>query len=210
MTYTNRRQAGAVLARELGELAEKSPVVLGLPRGGVPVAAAVAEELHADLDVIVVRKLGVPFHRELAMGAVGEDGVEVLNDEVISSLKVTSEDIALTEQRELQELARRSARFRQGAARIPLEGRDAIIVDDGIATGATAAAACEVARAHGARKVVLAAPVAASQAIRRLRDHADSIVCPQITPDLGAVGLWYEDFRQVQDSEVVEILHAHR
>lgn len=210
MTYTNREHAGAVLARELERFADDSPVVLGLPRGGVPVAAAIADELKAELDIIVVRKLGVPFHRELAMGAIGEGGVKVLNHEVITSLRVSSADIEKTEESELAELSRRARQFRAGASPVPIAGRTAIIVDDGIATGASAAAACEVARAHRATKVVLAAPVAATQAIRRLEKHADHIVCPLVTSDLGAVGLWFEDFRQVPDTDVMQILRAHR
>ena len=157
--FTDRRDAGRRLAARLGHLSGPDTVVLGLPRGGVPVAYEVATALRAPLDVIVVRKLGVPFQPELGMGAIGEGGARVINEQVVRMAGVAPADIETVESHERQELERRSTRFRAGLPRLDLRGRTALIVDDGIATGSTALAACQVARASGAERVVLAVPV---------------------------------------------------
>jgi predicted phosphoribosyltransferase/dienelactone hydrolase len=186
-------------------------VVLGLPRGGVPVAYEVARALDAPLDVIVVRKVGVPGQPELAMGAIGEDGVRVVNDEIVRVVGATAADFSRIEQIERAELQRRAERFRGAAPRVDLVGRVAVIVDDGIATGSTARAACQVARAHGADRVVLAVPVAAPDSVRALASDADEIVCVEQPTWLRSVGQWYDDFTQVDDREVVDLLErAHR
>src|SRR5713226_5068289 len=159
MPFRDRREAGQRLAELLASLRALSPLVLGLPRGGVPVAFEVARTLDAPLDILVVRKLGVPFQPELGMGAVGEDGVRVLNAEVVREAGVTDAQLAAIEARERAEVDQRAARLRGGRPAIPLTGRTVIIVDDGLATGATARAAIRVARARGAAQVVLAVPV---------------------------------------------------
>ncbi|HVN50639.1 MAG TPA: phosphoribosyltransferase family protein, partial [Acidimicrobiales bacterium] len=159
-TFEDRIEAGRVLAERLSSLRGKDVVVLGLPRGGVPVAEQVARALGAPLDVIVVRKLGVPFQPELAMGAIGEMGARVLDERLIAQAGITSEEVAEVESRERVELDRRVERLRRGRPRVPLEGRVAVVVDDGLATGSTARVACQVARHLGAATVVLAVPVA--------------------------------------------------
>jgi putative phosphoribosyl transferase len=206
VAFINRADAGRRLARELRSLRRENPVVLGLPRGGVPVAFEVAKALRAPLDVLVVRKLGVPFQPELAMGAIGEGGVRVINDEVTRSGRISDADIAAVEARERAELQQRTRRLRTGTPRIPLADRTVIIVDDGIATGSTARAACRVARAQHARKVVLASPVGAAEAVKRLRRDADGVVCLEIPALFFAIGQWYEDFTQTSDEQVAGLL----
>ncbi len=181
-------------------------MVLGLPRGGVPVAAEVAHALGAPLDVIVVRKLGVPFQPEVAMGAIGEDGVRVINYDVINGAGITIRDVALVEHRERAELERRAERFRHNRSRLDIRGRTAVVIDDGIATGSTARAACQVARAHGAGRVVLAVPVAPPDWTVRLAGVADEFVCVETPEPFRAVGQWYADFSQTTDEEVTECL----
>lgn len=206
MLFVDRIDAGRRLAERLGHLRDADPVVLGLPRGGVPVAHQVAEALDAPLDVIVVRKLGVPFQPELGMGAIGEDGVRIVNPEVLRAARVTDDEIAAVERRERAELERRARRFRGDRPRVPLEGRTAIVVDDGIATGSTARAACQVARAHGAARVVLAVPVAPPGWTDRLGADADELVCLETPEQFWAIGQWYGDFTQTSDGEVVDCL----
>jgi putative phosphoribosyl transferase len=184
-------------------------VVLALPRGGVPVAFEVARALVAPLDVILVRKLGVPSQPELGMGAIGEDGVRIINPDVVRLAHVGDDEIAAVEQRERDELQRRARTFRGDRPRISLAGRVAIVIDDGIATGSTARAACRVVRAHGAGRVVLAVPVASPTAVDSLRQDADEVVCLETPQWFFAIGQWYEDFTQTSDEEVVEVLeHA--
>jgi len=206
MRFRDRRVAGELLAAQLTGRELTDPVVLGLPRGGVPVAFEVARRLGAPLDVLVVRKLGVPFQPELGMGAIGESGVRVLNPEVVRAARVTDDEIARVESSERTELERRAAVYRAGRAPVPLAGRTAVVVDDGIATGGTARAALQVARAYGAHEVVLAVPVAPPEIIADLARVADQIVCLQQPADLYAVGAWYRDFSPVPDGDVVRLL----
>ena len=206
MRFRDRKEAGRLLAERLNPLRGQDVVVLGLPRGGVPVAAEVARALGAPLDVIVVRKVGVPFQHELAMGAVGEGGVLVVNERVVRLAHVGQEELERAERRERAELERRVQRFRGARPRIPLEGRTAVIVDDGIATGSTARAACAVARAQGAARIVLAAPVCARESARVLASDADELVFLETPRDFHAVGQFYVDFRPTEDGEVADLL----
>ena len=208
--FTNRIDAGRRLAPLLGHLRGQDLVVLGLPRGGVPVAAEVARFLGAPLDVIVVRKLGVPFQPEVAMGAIGEDGARVINHDVIASARITTQDVALVEQRERVELQRHAQQFRKSRPRLSLRGRIAVVIDDGIATGATARAACQVARAQGARRVVLAVPVAPHDWTLGLADAADEFVCVETPDRFRAVGQFYADFSPTTDEEVIDCLDRTR
>jgi putative phosphoribosyl transferase len=207
--FRDRRDAGERLAARLASYADESPVVVGLPRGGVVVAAAVAEALHAPLDVIVVRKVGVPTQPELGMGAVGEGGVIVRTQPVIQAARVTPEQFDAVVARERDEVARRAERFRGDRAPVQLAGRTVIVVDDGIATGGTARAALEVVRAQGARRVVLAVPVAPPETLRELESVADDVVCLDAPSWFQAVGLHYDDFTQTSDADVVALLQ-HR
>ena len=206
MRFVDRVDAGRRLAERLRHLRGEDVVVLGLPRGGVPVAAEVARALGAPLDVIVVRKLGVPSRPELAMGAVGEDGVLVVNQRVVRGVPVNEAGFAEVERQERQEVARRARRFRGDRTRLPLAGRTALIVDDGVATGSTARAACRIARAQGAARVVLAAPVCACEVADALGDVIDEAVCLMTPERFFAVGQFYADFRPTSDGEVVELL----
>jgi putative phosphoribosyl transferase len=210
MHFTDRADAGRRLAAKLEHLRGQPAVVLGLPRGGVPVAFEVARALGAPLDVIVVRKLGVPYQPELAMGAIGEDGVRVVNERVKTLAGVSDAAFAEVEARERVELERRARRFRGDRPRVPLAGLTAIVVDDGIATGSTARAACEVVRAQDATRVVLATPIAPPNTVTDLRDVADEIVCVETPAHFFAIGEWYTDFSQTSDAEVVALLGEGR
>ena len=204
--FDDRVDAGRRLAARLGHLRGEPVVVLGLPRGGVPVAAEVARALGAPLDVIVVRKLGVPFQPELGMGAVGEDGVRVINPEVMAAAEVTAAELAAAEARERAEVARRAARYRGGRPRTPLQGKVAVIVDDGIATGSTARAACQIARALGAARVVLATPVAPPGWQERIGRDADEMIAVITPAPFYGIGQFYADFSQTTDDEVIACL----
>jgi putative phosphoribosyl transferase len=208
--FADRRAAGRQLAARLVEYAGEHPVVLGLPRGGVPVAFEVAAALGAPLDVIVVRKLGVPSQPELGMGAVGEEGARVLNDDVIRIVEVTPAELATVEARERAEVTRRADRFRGGHDPIALRDRVVILVDDGVATGGTMRAAVEVARHRGARRVVVAVPVGAPDSLADIRRLADEVVALLEPADLWAVGAWYEDFTATEDDEVVRLVRLSR
>ena len=210
MRFRDRSDAGRQLASRLLPLRGKDAVVLGLPRGGVAVAAEVARALDVPLDVIVVRKLGVPAQPELGMGAIGEGDTRVINADVVRYSGVSEADIKAVERRERAELERRTKRFRGDAPREPLAGRIALLVDDGIATGSTARAACQVARAQGAIWVVLAAPVAPPSARSVLAGDADELVCLETPERFLAIGEWYDDFSQTRDEEVVSLLRAAR
>jgi putative phosphoribosyl transferase len=203
--FSDRADAGRRLASRLASL-HGDVVVLGLPRGGVPVAFEVARELGAPLDVIVVRKLGLPYQPELAMGAIGEGGVRIINDEVVRGSWVSPEVIDGVERRERRELARQAERFRAGRARADVAGRTAVLVDDGIATGSTARAACRVARGQGAARVILAAPVGPPGSARDLLGSCDDVVCVETPPSFGSVGQWYANFAPVSDATVADLL----
>lgn len=207
MIFADRIDAGRRLADRLQHLRTEPVVVLGLPRGGVPVAFQVAEALGAPLDVIVVRKLGVPYQPELAMGAIGEDGVRVVNDDIVERAGISERDLERAEAKERAELERRVLRFRGGAERIGLKGRTAVIVDDGIATGSTALAACEIARAQGAKRIVLAVPVAPYGWKQRFAHCTDEMIALAAPEDFSAVGQFYLNFRQVSDEEVMDWLN---
>ncbi|MGH6654626.1 MAG: phosphoribosyltransferase [Actinocrinis sp.] len=206
MQFADRVEAGRALAARLEHLRGRRPVALGLPRGGVPVAYEVAHALDAPLDVIVVRKLGVPWLPELAMGAIGEDGSRVVDEDIVRRQRVTALMFDEVEQREAAELARRAAAYRAGRAAVPIEGRTVIVIDDGIATGATARAACRVATRRGAAYVVLAAPVLPPDLIGPLTAVADEVVWARAPQDMVAVGNWYADFDQLSDVEVMDLL----
>jgi predicted phosphoribosyltransferase len=205
MYFHNRTDAGNQLAAKLEYLRPLDPVVLGLPRGGVPVAGEVAAALNAPLDIIVVRQLGAPGNEEFAMGAIGE-GVEVLHEDTIAALGVTNKQLNAVEERERAELDRRTRHFRGHRAPLEIRGRVVIIVDDGVATGATARAACEVVRAAGAERVILAVPVAPPGWRHRPGIDADEFVCLARPAGFMAIGQWYEDFTQTTDDEVTDWL----
>ncbi|MEV5509680.1 phosphoribosyltransferase family protein [Streptomyces orinoci] len=209
MRFDDRADAGRRLAQRVTHLRGEHPVVLGLPRGGVPVAYEVARELDAPLDVIIVRKLGVPYHRELGFGALGEGGVRVVRDDIMRMSRVNEHDLAEVQRGEEAQLRRQAERFRGGRPRLSLEGRTAVVVDDGVATGSTASAACRVARAQGAARVVLAVPVASPDAAEELRHEVDELICLSTPALFSAVGEWYRDFSQTEDEEVVELLRRN-
>ena len=204
--FADRVDAGRRLAAVLEHLRGQDVVVLGLPRGGVPVADEVARALGAPLDVIVVRKIGVPFQPELGMGAIGEDDVRIVDVGVMEMTGSTDREFRAVEARERAELDRRSRRFRGDRARVPLVGRTALIVDDGIATGSTARAACQVARAHGAARVVLAVPVAPPGWEERIGTDADELIALETPDGFRAIGQFYRDFSPTPDEEVVACL----
>jgi predicted phosphoribosyltransferase len=208
--FRDRADAGRQLAERLVPLRLDHPVILGLPRGGVPVAFEIARALRAPLDVVVVRKLGVPGHAELAMGALGEGGVVVVNELVVNDAHVTEAAFETVRRAEQQELDVRVRRLRGGSPPAPLNGRTAIVVDDGIATGSTARAACQVVRAAGAKRVLLAAPVAPHDAVNELKDAADDVLTVATPAHFQAVGQWYDDFAAVDDEEVAALLEGAR
>lgn len=210
MLFQNRHDAGRALSEALNHLMNQPVTILGLPRGGMPVAAEVATALHAPLDVLMVRKIGAPSHRELAMGAVGENGVTIRNEEVIASDRVTPREFAQAEVTARIELDRRSRRYRRTTPRLDLTGTIAVIIDDGVATGSTAQAACRVARASGANRVVLAVPVAPAGWHLRMGDAADEYLSLHEPHGFQAVGQFYDDFSPTTDSEVEQLLSSHR
>lgn len=207
--FKDRRDAGRYMAKQLRHYAHKPDViVLGLPRGGVPVAAEIAQALGADLDVFVVRKLGAPMYEELAMGAIASGGVRVLNPEVVQQLGITSEVVDAAAAQEEIELQRRERDYRGDRPPLDVSGRTVILVDDGLATGASMRAAVRAVRQLGPEKVVVAVPVGAPETCKDLEPEVDEIVCGKMPRDFRAVGAWYEDFAQTTDEEVRGLL-AH-
>ncbi len=208
MPFKDRSDAGRQLAAALVEYRDQRPVILALPRGGVPVAAEVATVFSAPLDLILVRKIGVPFQPELAMGAVVDGGspLVVRNESVIRLVGIDEPDFKAVCDRELAEIERRRRRYLGNRKRVEVAGRTAIVIDDGIATGATTRAALRATRLRNPKKLVLAVPVAPTNSLAAMREEADDVVCLEDYSDFGAIGFYYSDFRQVSDEEVTEML----
>ena len=207
--FHDRSEAGRVLAEKLMAYANRKDVlILALPRGGVPVAFEIAKALHAPLDVFLVRKLGVPGHEELAMGAIASGGVTVYNDEVVGGLDISSPMIDMVVTREQQELERREHLYRGDRPFPDLHGRTVVLVDDGLATGATMRAAVVALRQHQPAHSVIAVPIASPDTCEALRTQVDEMICAMTPDPMYAVGLWYEHFDQTSDDEVRELLAA--
>ena len=211
MPFTDRIDAGRRLAQALSGYKSEKPIVLALPRGGVPVAAEIASALDAPLDLILVRKIGVPFQPELAMGAVvgGAAPVTVRNEDVIKLAGISEQDFAAVRDEQLKEIERRRKAYLGDRPHPELAGRVVIVVDDGIATGATTRAALQAMRLRKPRKLVLAVPVAPTETLQKLRGEADEIVCLEDYEEFGAIGFFYADFRQTSDTEVIDLLARH-
>ena len=211
MLFANRREAGRILASLLMKYADRDDVlVLALPRGGVPVGFEVAQALRAPLDVFIVRKLGVPGHDELAMGAIATGGVRVLNDDVVMSLELEPEVIDTVAAREEKELARRERLYRGARPAPDVHGRTVILVDDGLATGSTMRAAVAALRKQRPARIVVAVPVAAPETCEEFKTEVDEVVCAATPRMFNGVGRWYEDFSQTTDEEVHELLAQAR
>lgn len=208
MSFRDRRDAGRQLAQRLQQLPRSSPLVFGLPRGGVPVAAEVAAALGAPLDVFVARKVGLPGHEELGIGAIAEGMVEPIVSEAARSVGIRPADLGALATKARRELDRRVASYRGERAVPAVAGRDVIVVDDGLATGVTAEAALRSLRSRNPNRLILAVPVCTPETARRLRGLADAVVCVEAPQQFSAVGQWYEDFSQTTDAEVVALLAA--
>lgn len=208
--FRNRKQAGELLAEEVARRAFPDPIVLGLPRGGVPVAAEVAAKLKAPLDIILVRKIGAPMQRELAVGAVVDGGAPeiVRNEELISLVGLTENEFQQEAKRQLEIIEERRKLWVAGRSRIPVKGKTAIIVDDGIATGATVKASLHALKRQGPQRIVIATPVASRESLEELRRETDDVICLETPEYLGAIGFFYAEFSQVSDAEVSRILDS--
>lgn len=205
--FKDRTHAGKLLAHALEAYAGRADVVvLALPRGGVPVGYAVARELDVDLDVLVVRKLGAPCQEELAIGAVASGGIRVIHHDMVAELGVSNDYVEALAARKMAEVAQRDQLFHAHRPPLPLAGRVAIVVDDGIATGATMEAAVKALHAAGMARVVVAVPVASAEAMHTLRPLVDQLVCLTVPEPFFAIGLWYHDFEQTSDAEVIDLL----
>ncbi|MFJ7074070.1 phosphoribosyltransferase [Streptomyces sp. NPDC098781] len=212
MQFRDRTEAGRELAEQLRLRQEKGtlprPVVLALPRGGVAVAREISPVLEAPLDVLVVRKIGAPFHEEFGVGAVAGDGPVLYDEPTLSRLGLSEADLAAVVERERKELRRREERYRQGRPAPELRGRTAVVVDDGVATGSTARVALRAVRGQSPERLVLAVPVCSPEAARELGREVDEFVCLHQPPLFSSVGEWYEDFRQLTDADVLEALRG--
>ncbi len=205
--FRNREDAGRALAEHIARsVRDPNPLVLALPRGGVPVAFEVAQRFAADLDIFLVRKLGLPGHEELAIGAIASGGTRVLNEDLVQELQLSYHLIDRITAREEKELKRREEIYRQGRPAIPVRNRSILLVDDGLATGATMKAACQALRLEHPKRIVVAVPVAARETCNEFRMDVDGIVCAYTPEPFMAVGIWYEDFSQIQDGEVQKLL----
>lgn len=210
MRFMNRSHAGRKLARRLDHLKSERAVVLGLPRGGIPVGFEVARRMSAPLEVLLVRKLGAPLQPELAIGALGEGGIQIINEDRVRRLRIGSDHIDRLVRQERNEMTRQAEVFRQGRPAVDLAGKVAVIIDDGIATGSTALAACAIARGMGADRVVMAAPVAPCDASAIFSEAADEFVAFSTPRRFSAIGHFYADFRPTPDHQVVELLERAR
>jgi predicted phosphoribosyltransferase len=210
MPFIDRTEAGMKLASALVRYREQQPVILALPRGGVPVAAVVADALDAPLDLVIARKIGAPMQPELAMGAVvdGETPMVVRNEDVIAAIGISEAEFEAICDKEIAEISRRRSRYLGARAPVAIAGKTAIVIDDGIATGATVRAALRATRARKPRALVLAVPVAPAETLRELRLEVDDIVCLEAHEFFGSIGAYYADFRQVSDEEVIFYLAA--
>lgn len=211
--FTDRRDAGRQLADRLApRIDPEKSVILALPRGGVPVAHEIATRIGAPLDVLIVRKLGVPWQPELAFGAVSSGNVVVYNEHVLEELRLDPREVEEVVRRERIELARREHLYRGGRPPVDVSGKTAVVVDDGIATGSTVRAALQALAQRGAARTIVACPVAPPETVERLYDDADDVVCLKAPPDLVAIGFWYDDFTPVSDTEVLRLLveSSHR
>ncbi len=208
--FANREEAGKLLAVELGRYAAQKAVVLGVPRGGIVVAREIAAALNADLDIVLAHKLRTPGHEELAMGSVSEDGKVFLNQDVVGELGVDEAYIEQEKARQMAEIKRRIALFRQVRPKVQLKGRTVIITDDGVATGATTQAAFWAIRSEGPKKLIAAIPVGPAETISRLAGDVDEMLCLRTPPFFAAVGQFYQQFHAVEDEDVLQILRAER
>jgi putative phosphoribosyl transferase len=208
--FRDRFDAGRQLAREVRRIAGGNPLVLALPRGGVPVAYEVAQALRAELDVFLVRKLGVPGQEELALGAIASGGIRVLNEDLLDQLQLPASVLERVTRQEQEELRRREALYRQGDAPLSVANREVILVDDGLATGASMKAACSAVRSQTPASIMVAVPVAARETCLELQKIADRLLCLHTPARFLAVGLWYEDFSQTRDQDVQILLQRQR
>lgn len=207
--YANRRQAAERLSESLAGYRAHHPVILGIPRGGVVIADTIARELDTDLDIVLTRKLGAPDNPELAIGAVSENGRLHLQREIAAKVGADEDYIEWERERQLAEIRARRERYRSVLPKASLQGRTVILVDDGVATGATMLASIWAARDEGPGEIVVAVPVGAQEAVARLEREADSVICPYVPAYFYAIGQFFENFEQVDDREVVEILQAY-
>jgi putative phosphoribosyl transferase len=205
--FRDRVEAGRILAQRLKSVVQDADaLVLALPRGGVPVGFQIAQTLHLDLDIFLVRKLGVPGQEELAMGAIASGGVRVLSEPIIQHLGISPSVVDSVTVREQQEIERRERTYREDRPRLPIVNRTVILVDDGLATGASMLAAARAVRAQNPKRVIVAIPVASPDACEEFRQHVDDVICAETPTPFHAVGVWYEDFSQTSDAEVRELL----
>jgi predicted phosphoribosyltransferase len=209
--FQDRREAGRVLAEKLREFTnDPNVLVLALPRGGVPVGYEIARALSVPFDVFIVRKLGVPGYEELAMGAIASGGLRVLNEEVVRRLGISDRQIEAASEREQREIQRRELEYRGDASAVDVNGRKVIVVDDGLATGATMRAAVQALYLAGASRIIVAVPVGSVESVERIAHEADDVICPLLPKDFEAVGQFYEHFSQTSDEEVRELLDESR
>jgi predicted phosphoribosyltransferase len=204
--FADRKEAGEALAEELSDLKGQNPVILGVPRGAVPMAAIIADELDGELDVVIVRKLGAPGNPELAIGSVTEEGEAIVNESFASRTGASEKYIEQETQRQMERIEERKRVYREVRPKVSLEGRVVVIVDDGFATGATMKAALESAQSENPERLIAAAPVGAQDSCREMGEYADEVICLRAPSFFGAVGAFYRDFGQVTDDEVLDVL----